>query len=885
MPRAHARPLRVLPLCTLVALVLLLVGGAAPGALGAATKKSALATSTAATAGSLTFGPTTVVDDQRAAGEPDVKICGPSSTWSYGSCGQDNPYSSAPWGFSTTTSYIWRSEDRARTFKLVPSNDTTGKPDACPGGGDTDLAVSPGTTQATDFLDFIDLQALTNFSDGVSADGGQVWACNAASSFATAVDRQWFGVYKNPAGAYLHPVGGNGSIVYLDYDIAAGSSACLSDPQANGNAFIVQKSIDGGLTYGPPSIVDCNDGIAGNIQVNQTTGHVFALHTAYSSPTQSNSDQITVNRSTDFGSTWQRIHIFDCGGTCTVAQDFAVLAIDKAGNLYAVWSQAPIDASGNITGPSHIFYSYSSDDGVSWSPEQQVDHGATDVNLFPWVAAGNSGAIDVVWYGTTKASSVSSYDPGKQVTDWFPYLAQSLHANTSAAGFGSPVAVSQHPNHNGGICTMGIGCTTGGDRSLADFFQVDVNKQGGADVVWADTSNNGSSGDNQGALIDEARQIGGTTLFGTTLSGSLTLCRAVTRTPCQSDPTGDAKYEANGVVGPNAPKLDITGSSLNIDPINTSRLDARMQIANLSALPGAGDGILGGPVVDYLTSWNYHIPGNTQANFDSTGNIYYAYLEVNTATGAVTAFDGNTCSIATTHPKYLVYPGQNAIPFRIDRESGTVDLYVPRGDVGNPPLGATLYSVTAHTVSQPAQAGPFNCSSRDPNGNNQDPTGQIFNVYDKSPAYTSLLTTPTGTSNGCGQTPDTTQAESDFVSEVNQHRASLGLPALTLNSTLANEAREHSCDMAEHNDLSETGSDGSTPAERITAAGLSFIRSGENIGMASSPLPLQAVPTIDSQIFANPLYQANILDPAFTQLGVGVVYVNGQEWVTEDFVD
>ena len=36
---------------------------------------------------------------------------------------------------------------------------------------------------------------------------------------------------------------------------------------------------------------------------------------------------------------------------------------------------------------------------------------------------------------------------------------------------------------------------------------------------------------------------------------------------------------------------------------------------------------------------------------------------------------------------------------------------------------------------------------RDPSRNNQDPTGQLFNVYDKSAAYTSVLTVSTST--GC----------------------------------------------------------------------------------------------------------------------------------------
>jgi hypothetical protein len=700
---------------------------------------------TGATSGPIAFGPTTVVDDQRVAGEPGIKVCGPNGSWSYGNCGLNNPYTTAPWGFSTTSSFIWRSEDQAHTFKLVPSNSGTGKPDACPGGGDSDIAVSPGATQSSDYLNFMDLQALTNFSAGTSANGGQTFACNPLATGATAVDRQWFGVYRNPGGAP-----GNGAIVYLDYDIVAQDPACNSDAQAAGSTFVVQKSTNGGLTWSLITVADCNDGIAGNMQVNQQSGHVFAVHTAYSNPLQTAAtDQVTVNRSVDFGQTWTRAKVFSCNGSCVVGNDFAVMTIDKQGGLYAVWSQAPADAAGNVTGASHIFYSYSSDEGLTWNPEQQVDHGTTDVNVFAWVAAGNRGAIDVVWYGTKKAAGLNTFESGLQTTDWFPYLSQSLNANSTSATFSSPVAVSQHPNHNGGICTNGIGCTAGGDRSLTDFFQVEVNQDGGADVTWADTSNNGSKGINQGAVIEEARQLAGPTLFGPSLSGSLAVCKAVTSMPCQADPTGDARYEAAGVIGSNTPKLDITGSSVNLDPADSSRLIVRLRVANLSSLPNASDGILGGANVEYLTSWNYHIPSGTQATYDSTGNIYYAYLEVNLATGTVGVYDGNTCSIATTHPKYLVYPGQSAISYRIDNESGTIDLYVPRADVGKPPIGATLYSVTAHTVSQPGPAGPFNCTLalRDPNGNNQDPSGQIFNVYDKSAAYTSVLTVSTST--GC----------------------------------------------------------------------------------------------------------------------------------------
>lgn len=699
----------------------------------------------------ITFGPTTVVDDQRLAGEPDIKVCGPTATWSYGNCGQNNPYASVPWGFSTTSSFMWRSEDQGRTFKLVPANVGTGKPTACPGGGDTDLGISPGTTEAHDRVNFIDLQSLTNFSSGVSNDGGQTFTCSPVTVGATAVDRQWFGFYKK--------AGSPGSDVYLDYDIVDGSATpqCVTGSNSAGNAFVVQDSSTGGLTFNPFVVVDCNDGIAGNMQVNQRNGHVFAIHTAYAKPAScgNSTDAVFVNKSTDRGATWTRTVVYtpsaltsSCQHDVTTGQDFAVLAIDKSGGLHAVWSQAPVDSNGNVIGPSHVFYSYSGDEGKHWTAERRVDTG-NNVDIFPWIAAGDRGHVDIVWYGTTQKSTTGPWDPGKQTTNWYPYLTQSVNATSSTPTFSAPVKVSQHPNHNGGICTNGIGCTTGGDRSLADFFQVDVNKSGGAEVIWADTSNNSGNGDNQAALIDIAQQVSGPSLFnGATVSGFAgSQCTSVTSTPCQTDRTGDARYEANGTIGSNVSNLDITGSSVNVDHSNAKNLDVRMRIANLKSLPTAGETGLNpnDQYVDYLTSWVYHNPTGSQATYDSVGNTYYAYLEVNTVTGATRALAGNTCSISTTHGKYLVYPGQFTISSKVNHQTGTIDLSVPRTDVGSPATGTPLYSATAHTVGQ---AGPAAGTSavpsctRDSNGNNQDPSGQIFDVYDKSAAYTAKLTTP-----------------------------------------------------------------------------------------------------------------------------------------------
>ena len=54
-------------------------------------------------------------------------------------------------------------------------------------------------------------------------------------------------------------------------------------------------------------------------------------------------------------------------------------------------------------------------------------------------------------------------------------------------------------------------------------------------------------------------------------------------------------------------------------------------------------------------------------------------------------------------------------------------------------------------------------------------------------------------------------------------------PPLSMSPVLASAAAAHARDMAEHGELTHTGSDGSQPAERITRAGYPWRASGENV--------------------------------------------------------
>ena len=73
--------------------------------------------------------------------------------------------------------------------------------------------------------------------------------------------------------------------------------------------------------------------------------------------------------------------------------------------------------------------------------------------------------------------------------------------------------VSEAQVKHGQICTNGLGCATGGDRSLGDFLQVSTDAQGAALVSYVfDTSADSSAGEDAGPEAI-SRQISGPSLL------------------------------------------------------------------------------------------------------------------------------------------------------------------------------------------------------------------------------------------------------------------------------------------------------------------------------------------------------------------------------------
>ncbi|MET9609541.1 CAP domain-containing protein [Streptomyces sp. NPDC006512] len=128
--------------------------------------------------------------------------------------------------------------------------------------------------------------------------------------------------------------------------------------------------------------------------------------------------------------------------------------------------------------------------------------------------------------------------------------------------------------------------------------------------------------------------------------------------------------------------------------------------------------------------------------------------------------------------------------------------------------------------------------------------------------------------------PSDSTAPSGAVAEVlalvNKERAAVGCPVLTVNEKLTKAAQDHSEDMAAHNNMSHTGSDGSDPGQRITRAGYQWSTYAENVAYG-----YDTAAKVMEGWMNSPGHKRNILDCNVKEIGIGLAQP-GQYW-TQDF--
>lgn len=113
--------------------------------------------------------------------------------------------------------------------------------------------------------------------------------------------------------------------------------------------------------------------------------------------------------------------------------------------------------------------------------------------------------------------------------------------------------------------------------------------------------------------------------------------------------------------------------------------------------------------------------------------------------------------------------------------------------------------------------------------------------------------------------------EDAFVARINSVRAAHGLAALAVDPRLSDLARGWSAHMAASGGIVHNGNlPGQAPRE--------WTRLGENVGVG------QTVDTLHVAFLNSPTHLRQIVDPGFRYVGVGVVMVNGEMWVTQHFM-
>lgn len=119
----------------------------------------------------------------------------------------------------------------------------------------------------------------------------------------------------------------------------------------------------------------------------------------------------------------------------------------------------------------------------------------------------------------------------------------------------------------------------------------------------------------------------------------------------------------------------------------------------------------------------------------------------------------------------------------------------------------------------------------------------------------------------------------EIANLINTARAQAGLSQLNVSPILAATAQGHSIDMACHGLISHTGSDGSSPHDRMVAAGYNPTFSAEIIYGSGYPQ------TAFDWWMNDQIHRDAILSPNITEMGVGYAYIadTAKGYFTVDF--
>lgn len=121
--------------------------------------------------------------------------------------------------------------------------------------------------------------------------------------------------------------------------------------------------------------------------------------------------------------------------------------------------------------------------------------------------------------------------------------------------------------------------------------------------------------------------------------------------------------------------------------------------------------------------------------------------------------------------------------------------------------------------------------------------------------------------------------EQKAVLLLNADRKKEGLDPLQVNLKLSKLAADYAVDMGTRKFFSHVDPDGKDPFERMAAIGIDFPNAGENIAVSPD------VETAHKMLMDSPLHRENVLNPKFTEIGIGVrPAARGGVYLVQEFI-
>ena len=266
---------------------------------------------------------------------------------------------------------------------------------------------------------------------------------------------------------------GNINVVWQDYTLG-NSDIFFSRSTDDGISWsqTVNISNTSGSSFCPVISVDKSEDI--NVVWYDTSGNM----------------EIYFSRSTDDGISWSKAVNISNNSGCSVSP---AIAVDNAGNINVVWQDS-------ISGNWDIYFSRSTDDGVTWSQVVKISN-KTGNSYSPAIAVDSAGNINVVWQNCTPGNYKIYFS---RSTDDGVTWSQTVNiSNNSAFSYDPAIAVDSEGSinvvWNGSIsydvyfsrstddgATWSQVVNISNNSTFSTFHAIAIDRAGNINVVWSD---------------------------------------------------------------------------------------------------------------------------------------------------------------------------------------------------------------------------------------------------------------------------------------------------------------------------------------------------------------------------------------------------------------